>query len=201
MKIGVLGGTFDPVHLGHLKIAEEVRVRLDLDRVIFIPAGQPRLRADEPLSPVADRLRMVELAAADNPYFQACDIETRRSGPTYTVETLAELQSSLGTGVSLFFIVGVDILGQFHRWKDPERVLELCNLVVVSRPGHGGCDWPEWFRTSVQAEAKVTRLDIPEIDISGTEIRRRLGLGESVEGLVPNAVAEYIRERNLYARQ
>ena len=199
MKIGVLGGTFDPVHLGHLKIAEEVRLRLDLERIIFIPAGQPRLRADSYLSPVEDRLRMVELATADNPHLQVCDIETRRSGPTYTVETLAELESSLETGASLHFIVGVDILAQFHRWKDPERVLELCYLVVVTRPGHDDFDWPAWLQGFPQARDKVTRLDIPAVDISGTEIRRRVARGESVRELVPDPVAEYIQEWKLYA--
>ncbi len=119
MRIGVLGGTFDPIHLGHLMIAEEVRLRLQLDRIIFIPAGQPRLRADEYLTPAADRLRMVQLATANDPHFQVCDVETRRSGPTYTVDTLEELDQRLGPDASLHFIVGEDILGQFHRWKDP----------------------------------------------------------------------------------
>lgn len=200
MRIGVLGGTFDPVHLGHLIIAEEVRLGLRLDRVIFIPAGQPRLRADEYLTPAADRLRMVQLATDDNPHFQVCDTETQRSGPTYTVETLDELGRNLGPEASLYFIVGEDILSQFHRWKDPERVLESCTLVVVSRSGQGTCAWPEWFENSDLANDKVIRVDIPMVDISGTEIRRRAGHGESVRYLVPDAVAEYIRERNLYTR-
>ena len=115
MRVGVLGGTFDPVHLGHLAIAEEVRIKLDLDRVIFIPAGQPRLRADEYLTPAIDRLRMVELATGDNPQFQVCDIEIQRSGPTFTVDTLVELGQRLDPDTSLYFIVGADILGQLHR--------------------------------------------------------------------------------------
>lgn len=201
MRVGALGGTFDPIHLGHLQIAEEVRVKLDLARVLFIPAGQPRLRADQYLSPVADRLRMVELATAGNPYFHVCGNETRRSGPTYTVDTLTELRGSLGTGASLYFIVGVDILSRFHDWKEPERVLELCNLVVVTRPGHDDFDWPAWLRSFPQAVDRVTRLDTTMVDISGTEIRRRVGQGKSVRELVPGAVAEYIQERNLYAQQ
>ena len=199
MRVGVLGGTFDPVHLGHLIVAEEVRLRLELERVIFVPAGQPRLRTDEYLSPAADRLRMVQLATADNPYFQVCDSETRRSGPTYTVDTLDELGRSLETGASLYFIVGSDVLGQFHRWKDPERVLDLCNLVVVTRSGHDDFDWPAWQKSFPQATDKSTLLDTPIVDISGSEIRRRAGRGESVRYLVPDSVAEYIRERNLYA--
>ena len=199
MRVGVLGGTFDPVHLGHLAIAEEVRIKLDLDRVIFIPAGQPRLRADEYLTPAIDRLRMVELATGDNPHFQVCDIEIQRSGPTYTVDTLVELGQRFGPDTSLYFIVGADILGQFHRWKDPEKVLDACHLVVVSRPGHRDDDWPEWFQGADSAKDKVTQLEIPMVDISGTEIRRRASLGESVRHLVPDLVAEYIQDRKLYA--
>jgi len=199
VRVGVLGGTFDPVHLGHLAIAEEVRIRLDLNRVIFIPAGQPRLRSDEYLTPAADRLRMVELATEDNPHFQVCDIEVQRSGPTYTIDTLDELGRRLGEDTALYFIVGADILGQFHRWKDPEKVIESCHLVVVSRPGHQDDDLPEWFQSTDSANEKVTRLEIPMVDISGTEIRRRAGLGESVGHLVPDQVAAYIQARKLYA--
>lgn len=199
MRVGVLGGTFDPVHLGHLAIAEEVRIKLDLDRVIFIPAGQPRLRADEYLTPTIDRLRMVELATGDNPHFQVCGIEIQRSGPTYTVDTLVELGQRFGPDTSLYFIVGADILGQFHRWKDPEKVLDACHLVVVSRPGHRDDDWPEWFQGADSSKDKVTQLEIPMVDISGTEIRRRASLGESVRHLVPDLVAEYIQDRKLYA--
>ena len=201
MRVGVLGGTFDPIHLGHLKIAEEVRLKLDLERVLFIPTGQPRLRTDKYLSPVADRLRMVELATSDNPYFQVCDNETRRGGPTYTVDTLIELRGSLGTDASLYFIVGVDVLRRFHDWKEPERVLELCNVVVVTRPGHEDFDWPAWLVTFPQAADRLTRLDTTMVDISGTEIRRRSGQGKSVRKLVPASVAEYIQERNLYTQQ
>ena len=201
MRVGVLGGTFDPIHLGHLKIAEEARLKLDLERVLFIPTGQPRLRTDKYLSPVADRLRMVELATSDNPYFQVCDNETRRGGPTYTVDTLIELRGSLGTDASLYFIVGVDILRRFHDWKEPELVLELCNVVVVTRPGHEDFDWPAWLVTFPQAADRLTRLDTTMVDISGTEIRRRSGQGKSVRKLVPASVAEYIQERNLYTQQ
>ena len=201
MRLGVLGGTFDPIHLGHLQIAEEVRLQLDLERVLFIPTGQPRLRADEYLSPVADRLRMVQLATSDNPYFQVCDNETRRSGPTYTVDTLIELRGSLGPDASLYFIVGLDILNRFHEWKEPGRVLELCNLVVVTRTGHHEFDWPAWLGSFPQAADRVTRLETTMVDISGTEIRRRVRQGESVRKLVPDSVAEYIQEKSLYPQR
>jgi nicotinate-nucleotide adenylyltransferase len=198
MRIGVLGGTFDPVHLGHLRIAEEVRLQLELRRLIFIPAGQPLLRAQGPLSSAADRLQMVDLAVAGNPAFQVCRSEIKRSGPSYTVDTLAELLQRLGTKTRLFFIVGVDVLDQFHRWKDPEQVLELCHLVVVTRPGHEGFDRCAWSARFPRAAEKLTLLSGLQIDISGTEIRRRAARGDSLRNLVPEPVEEYIRERGLY---
>jgi len=198
MRVGVLGGTFDPIHLGHLLIAEEVRVKLNLERVIFMPAGQPRLRAEEPVSPVADRLRMVELAVASNPHFETCLSEIRRSGPTYTVATLEELHQQLGASACLFFIVGEDVLEQFHRWKDPERVLELCHLVVVTRPGREDFDWTSWAARFSRSTSNTTRVSTPQIDISGSEIRRRSALGQSLRYLVPDPVAEYIQQRGLY---
>lgn len=198
MRVGVFGGTFDPIHLGHLLIAEEVRVKLKLEQVIFMPAGRPRLRTEEPLSPADDRLRMVELAVAGNPHFKTCLSEIKRSGPTYTVDTLEELHQRLGAGACLFFIVGEDVLEQFHRWKDPERVLELCHLVVVTRPGRGDFDWPGWTARFSRSPGNTTRLSTPQIDISGSEIRRRAALGQSLRYLVPDAVAEYIQERGLY---
>ena len=140
MRVGILGGTFDPVHLGHLIVAEQARVRLDLDRVIFIPAGQPWLRAEQPATDGPDRLRMVELAVKSNPAFEASSQEVDRPGPTYTVDTLEvlkeEFSRELGPDTVLHCIIGMDALEQFHRWKNPERLVELCHLAVVNRPGH-----------------------------------------------------------------
>ena len=198
MRVGVLGGTFDPIHLGHLLIAEEVRIKLKLERVIFVPAGQPQLRDHEPRCPADDRFRMVELAVASNPHFQACVSEIRRSGPTYTVDTLEELHQDLGPGACLFFVVGEDVLEQFHRWKDPELVLELCHLVVVTRPGREDFDWTAWSARFSRSTGNITRLSTPQIDISGSEIRKRAALGQSLRYLVPDPVAEYIQERGLY---
>jgi nicotinate-nucleotide adenylyltransferase len=198
MRVGVLGGTFDPIHLGHLLIAEEVRLRLDLQQVIFIPAGQPRLRTHEAIADGADRLRMVELATTGNPFFRACAVEVHRSGPTYTVDTLEELHRDQGPDTCLHFIVGEDILGNFHLWKDPDRVLELCRLVVVGRPGADGLETEDWSTKFPRAAARVTRLATPRIDISGTDIRKRVCRGESLRYLVPESVADYIRERGLY---
>jgi nicotinate-nucleotide adenylyltransferase len=199
MQIGILGGTFDPVHLGHLIIAEEARSRLELDRVIFIPAGQPWLKAWQPLTPAQHRARMVELAVASNPYFQVARHEVERSGPTYTVDTLEELQQELGADTTLHFIMGMDALEQFHRWREPERLLELCQLVVVNRPGHQGVDVGNVMPGYPQASGRVTLLSVPQIEISATEIRRRAARGISFRYQVPEAVEQYILEHRLYS--
>ena len=198
MRVGILGGTFNPIHMGHLIIAEEARCQLALDHVLFIPAGQPWLRADETLCPGADRLRMVELANAGNPGFRVCSMEIDRYGPTYTVDTLEELLRNLGSDVDVFFIIGSDALEQFHRWKQPERILELCSLVVIDRPGFERCAGPFWASRFPAMQDRLVRITTPQIDISGTDIRQRVARGESIRYLVPEPVAEYIRARGLY---
>jgi nicotinate-nucleotide adenylyltransferase len=198
MNIGVLGGTFDPVHLGHLIVGEEARVRLGLDQVIFIPAGPPWLKAGQCITPAQHRLRMVELAVASNPYFRVVANEVQREGPTYTVDTLQELRRQLGKEPTLHFIVGMDSLEQFHLWKDPERLLELCRLVVVNRPGHQAVDVNTLVGRFPQAGESLRLLTVPRIEISATEVRKRVAEGISIRYLVPQAVEEYILEQGLY---
>ena len=123
-RIGILGGTFDPPHLGHLLIAETARVALELESVLFLPAGEPWLKSGQPITPAAHRLRMVELAVADNPHFRVSDREIRRSGATYTVDTLRELRDAYPADAEWYFIVGSDVLDQFHRWKEPGCILQ-----------------------------------------------------------------------------
>jgi len=197
MRVGVLGGTFDPVHLAHLIIGEEARIQLELERVLFMPAGQPWLKAGQALSPVADRLRMVELAVESNPHFQVCRHEVNRDGPTYTVDTLEELHQELGADAEIFFIIGQDALEQFHRWKEPERLLQLCRLAVARRPGHDHFDREAWRGLYSDADQPAF-LDAPSIDISGTEIRRRAAVGGTLRYLVSDAVADYIVRQRLY---
>ena len=202
MRVGILGGTFDPVHLGHLIVAEQARVRLDLDRVIFIPAGQPWLRAEQPAADGPDRLRMVELAVKSNPAFEASSQEIDRPGPTYTVDTLEVLKEELSrepdADTVLHYIIGMDALEQFHRWKDPERVVELCHLVIVNRPGHQGVDVNDVVGRYPEAGTRLTLLNVPRIEISSTEIRTRVSEGISIRYLAPDSVEEYIREQGLY---
>lgn len=204
MRVGILGGTFDPVHLGHLIVAEQARVRLDLDRVIFIPAGQPWLRAEQPAADGPDRLRMVELAVKSNPAFEASSQEIDRPGPTYTVDTLEVLKEELSrepdADTVLHYIIGMDALEQFHRWKDPERVVELCHLVIVNRPGHQGVDVNDVVGRYPEAGTRLTLLNVPRIEISSTEIRKRVSEGISIRYLAPDSVEEYIREQGLYQR-
>ena len=199
-RIGILGGTFDPPHLGHLLIAETARVALDLESVLFLPAGEPWLKSGQRITPSAHRLRMVELAIADNPDFCASDREVRRTGATYTVDTLRELSGAYPSGTNFYFIVGSDVLDQFHRWKEPEGILELCRLAVIERPGgpaDGVATLVERFPAAVKSGA-VLPVAGPRVDFSASELRRILAAGRSVRYQVPDPVAEYIQQHQLY---
>ena len=198
MRVGVLGGTFDPVHLGHLIVAEDARLRLRLDKVIFMTAGQPWLKKEQPLTPAEQRFDMVRLATAPNPHFEAARQEIDRTGPTYTVDTLESLRRELGLDATIYFIVGLDALEQFDQWKDPERILALSHLAAVRRPGWTEFDVAGFVGRYPQAKGKVELLSIPLVDISGTELRRRAAVGESLRYQVPDSVVEYIQEHQLY---
>lgn len=198
MRVGILGGTFDPVHTGHIRVAEEVMSRLGLGKVIFVPAGQPWLKAGGPIAPAKHRVQMVRLAIAGRPGFELSLVEIERPGPSYTIDTIQDLRAQLGEEVELFFILGCDNLAQLHKWKDAVRLISLCRLVAVPRPG---CEMPELKKLEEALpgiSASVIALDKPEIDISATEIRKRAEHGLSVRGLVPDAVADYIRQHKLY---
>ncbi len=181
MRVGILGGTFDPVHVGHLIIAEEALSQLALDQVLFIPTGQPWLKADQPLSAAEHRLKMVELAIASNPRMAVSQIEVDRSGPTYTVDTLEQLKIDLGEDVQLYFILGLDALEQFHRWKRPERIIELCNLAIASRPGFQNSRiLDEQLGRLPKMGSKLTFVAAPIMDISGSSMRLRASEGRGV---------------------
>ena len=197
-RIGILGGTFDPVHRGHLEIARVAMDEAGLERVIFIPAGQPRLKSGDPSASPEERLEMLRLAVSEIPGFDVSGMELRRSGPTLTVETLRELREELGDGVELCFILGLDALLRFDQWVEPERVVELARLLAVSRPGYSGFDWPEFYSRNPYAEGRVDCLDSTAIDVSASELRARIASGASVSGLLPAAVEEYIRDNGLY---
>ena len=198
MRTGVLGGTFDPVHLGHLMIAEEARVSLGLDEVLFIPAGQPYFKTGQPVSEACHRLAMVELAVASNPHFTASDMEVRRPGPTYTVDTLTELRRRLGGAHELFLILGMDSLADLDRWRRPEDIFALSAVVGFARPGADVPDEETLERIRGQAQGRLQLLDGPLVDISASDIRRRVAEGLSIRYTVPEPVEEYIYGHRLY---
>ena len=200
MKIGVLGGTFDPVHMGHLIVAEEVRARLDLDEVLFVPAGRPwlKLNNDNAISPAEHRVEMVRLAIADEPAYRLSAMEIDRPGPSYTVDTMTELSGQVGAEGRLYFILGWDNLNQLPRWHQPLRLVELCRLVPVRRVGFAAPDL-DALEAAVPGLAKsLVMLDTPQIEISSSEIRQRVRQGLSIRNLVPEAVEGYIKEHRLY---
>ncbi len=198
MNIGVLGGTFDPIHKGHLIIAEEARGRLNLAEILFVPAGQPWLKMNSPISAAEHRVQMVHLAIADKPCFKLSTMEIERAGPTYTVDTIAELRAQLGAGEEFFFILGWDNLTELPQWKEPSRLVKMCHLVAVPRPGCPPPDLDSLEAIVPGLTDSTIILDLPEIDISASEIRQRVAQGLPIDHLVPEAVDKYIREHRLY---
>lgn len=199
-RIGILGGTFDPPHLGHLLIAETARVALELESVLFIPAGEPWLKSGQRITSALHRLRMVELAVSDHPCFNVCDCEIGRGGATYTVDTLRELRDAYPVDTEFYFIVGSDVLAQFYRWKEPDAILSLCRLAVIERPGvptEGMSVLTERFPSSAE-DGSVVPVAGPRVDFSASELRGALAAGRSVRYQVPDAVAGYISEHELY---
>jgi len=198
MNIGVLGGTFDPIHNGHLLMAEEARARLNLASVLFVPAGQPWLKADSPILAAEHRVEMVRLAIAGKPYCKLSTMEIERAGPTYTVDTIAELGSRLGDGDELFFILGQDNLAQLPQWHEPSRLVEMCYLVAVPRPGSRAPNLKALEADIPGISQRVMLMDKPNVDIGASVIRDRVRRGLPILHLVPEPVSRYIREHGLY---
>lgn len=198
MKSGVLGGTFDPIHIGHLVVAEEVIERLELDEVLFVPAGKPYLKDNAPISAAEHRLEMVRLAIKDKPCFKLSTMEIQRPGPTYTVDTMAELKRQRRAGNELYFILGWDNLEELPRWREPERLISLCYLVAIPRVGYPVPDLEKLETKIPGLSQRVVMMDKPEIDISASVIRERVCRGLSVSHLVPEVVEKYIKKQGLY---
>jgi nicotinate-nucleotide adenylyltransferase len=198
MNIGVMGGTFDPIHNGHLAMAQETRTRLKLAWVVFVPAGQPWMKSERPLSPAVHRLEMVRLAIAPYPYFKLSRIEIDRAGLTYTIDTITELRAELTAEDELFFILGWDSLAQLPHWRDMPHLIKLCRLVAIPRSGYSLPDLKALEARIPGLSARLLLLDRPVIDISATDIRKRVAQGLPIDHLVPEAVAEYIRKHRLY---
>jgi nicotinate-nucleotide adenylyltransferase len=198
MKLGVLGGTFDPVHNGHILIAEAALSRLNLAQVLFIPAGHPRFKGSQSVTAAGKRLRMVELAIAGKPSFRLSAMEMERKGVTYTVDTLRELKGILKPRDELFFIMGWDSLKELPLWHNPSKLISLCRLVVVPRAGYPEPDLTELEKEVTGISQRVVMLDGPQIEISSSDIREKVKNGADIRGLVPDVVAEYIAENGLY---
>jgi nicotinate-nucleotide adenylyltransferase len=203
MNIGVLGGTFDPIHMGHLIIAEEVHSRLDLSEVLFVPAGQPWLKLNNAnaISPAEYRVAMVRLAIAGEPAFKLSTMEIERPGPSYTVDTMTELSRQIGEQDKLYFILGWDNLNQLPRWHQPKRLVKLCRLVPVRRVGFSPPDLDALEKAIPGLSRSLVMLNTPQIEISSSEIRERVARGLPIHKLVPEAVERYIKEQGLYTKE
>jgi nicotinate-nucleotide adenylyltransferase len=197
-RTGVLGGTFDPIHTGHLEAAEAARRALTLDRVLLLPSRTPPHRSAEPRASVFHRFAMTALAAGDRDGLHASDIELQRAGPSYTALTLEAMHREGFAASRLFFILGSDAFADIAAWYDYPRLLELSNFVVVSRPGFSIPD-PRSSIPDPRSATSVFFVEAKTPDMSSTEIRRRVGAGESIDGLVPRAVADHIHRHRLYA--
>lgn len=191
MKIGIYGGTFNPPHLGHLIVTESVRDQLGLDRILFIPSASTPNKNDPSLAPAPDRLRMTQLAIEGNLDFHLSDIEAKRGGISYTIDTVKSLTTDQPNDL-FSLIIGADNLLEFQTWKSPREILDLIDLVVMSRPGYPTNDLKSEFSRFARF------ITVPQIGISGTDIRRRVKSGRSIRYLVPKLVGEYISHRHLY---
>ena len=195
-KVGVIGGTFDPPHYGHLVLAETARVQLGLDRVLFAVAGQPPHKPNRPVTPEHHRAAMVEAAIADNPAFALSRVDLDRPGPHYTVEMLALLRRQY-RGANLFFLIGGDSLAHFLTWRDPAGIVREARLVVMPRPGHEP-DLGALDRAVPGLLDRLVWLDAPALDVAASDLRRRVRQGLPLRYLVPPPVEAYIRAHHLY---
>jgi nicotinate-nucleotide adenylyltransferase len=192
-RIGVMGGTFDPVHHGHLVAASEVAYDFALDEVVFVPTGEPYQKDHRVVSAAEDRYLMTVIATASNPKFSVSRVDIDRPGPTYTIDTLRDLHAAAGPDDELFFITGADALAEILTWHAVDELFTLAHFVGCTRPGHrlSGAGLPE---------GKVSLVEIPALAISSTECRARVGVGQPVWYLVPDGVVQYIAKRELYAK-
>lgn len=195
-RLGILGGTFDPPHYGHLVLAENGQAQLDLDRVLFVPAGQPPHKPEQPTTETHHRVAMVEAAIADNVAFQLSRVDVDRPGPHFTVDMLGILRETYPRA-SLFFLIGGDSLAEFLSWRDPAGIVGQARLAVMERPG-SEADVETLEEQIPGIRERLAWLDTPDLKISGTDLRRRVREGLPIRYLVPAAVREYIGEHRLY---
>ncbi|HEY8497977.1 MAG TPA: nicotinate-nucleotide adenylyltransferase [Limnochordales bacterium] len=198
-RIGLMGGTFDPIHYGHLVTAEGARVEFALDKVFFVPSGRPPHKPADEVTPAEHRYLMTVLATLGNPYFEVSRLDIDRPGPSYTVETIEEARRLWGASAQLFFITGADAILEILTWKDPERLLSSCHFIAATRPGYDlgrleGAIGDLWRRFS----HRIHVVQVPAMSISSSDIRERVRRGYPIRYLVPEAVADYIYKYRLY---
>jgi nicotinate-nucleotide adenylyltransferase len=193
-RIGVLGGTFDPIHNGHLALAQAAREQLDLDRLIFVPAGVPWRKAGRKITPGSQRLEMVRLAVKSDAAAEISTLEIEEEGPSYTAETLAALAEQY-PGAELYFILGEDALADLPNWRQPDRILALARLAVARRDS--STRGPE-IESAPGGDKRIVWLDLEPVKISASDIRKRIRSGKHVKGMLPPPVEDYIRRCNLY---
>lgn len=201
MKTGVLGGTFDPIHNGHLGIAGVACRQLGLERVLFVPAREPWLKGDRGIAPSRHRVEMIKLAILSDSRYNISYVDLEREGPSYTVDTLSDLRRELGSDAELYFILGMDALEGLVGWREPGRIVKMCHLVVARRPGVAMIDLKALEAGLPGISEKIVVIDNELYDVNSTEIRQRVAAGRSIEGLAPDAVARYIRENGLYLEE
>jgi nicotinate-nucleotide adenylyltransferase len=191
-RLGVMGGTFDPIHYGHLVTAQEALHQFDLDEVVFVPTGQPWMKEHEVVSPAEDRYLMTVIATASNPRFSVSRVEVDREGPTYTIDTLRAIKDR--SGADLFFITGADAVLEIFQWKDRQKLFDMAHFIAATRPGYDIAALEE----QAAAHDGITAMSIPALAISSTDIRARVARGRPIRYLVPEGVVSYVGKAGLY---
>jgi len=197
MRLGIMGGTFDPIHFGHLVTAEEALVQFNLDRVIFMPTGNPVAKAHVNVSAAEHRYLMAVLATAANPDFDVSRMEVDRPGLTYTIDTLNMLRAEYGPSAEIFFITGADAVWEILTWKDADAVADLATFIAATRPGYD-LELARASHESATTHFRLEYIEVPALAISSTDMRRRVAEGRPVRYLTPEAVVAYIEKHGLY---
>ncbi len=199
-RIGILGGTFDPPHIGHLWLATLAADAMALDRVLFMPAAQPPHKAGQPVSRATDRLLMTRLAIAGNPLLELCPIEMERPGPSYTIDSIDELERLYPGDTTLYLVMAADSLAQIDTWREPDRLLARIEWIVGPRPGDPLPDRQTLVTRFGERASRIHLLEGPSLDVSSTALRQRVADGHPIRYLVPRGVEELVLERSLYRR-
>ncbi|MHB1421427.1 MAG: nicotinate-nucleotide adenylyltransferase [Bacillota bacterium] len=201
-RLGIMGGTFDPIHFGHLVTAEAAREKYSLDMVIFVPSGNPPHKKGYVISSPEDRYTMTSKAIATNPYFKICDDEIKREGYSYAVDTVARFQEDYGSGVELFFITGADAIVEILTWKNVEELVYKCRFIAATRPGFDLVELQQNLdMLPLAGRHRIHPMEIPGLAISSTDIRQRVADKRTIKYLLPEIVEKYIYEHNLYNRE